>query len=189
VKTLLLTLGLTALFLGIGAAVAFGVPGVTNGLLSPDDEAAADSLDAAGGPAQPAAERIEPLAEDMAALNERLSAAEARADSLRRLLDDQRATYEASTSEAADLAKTLVALEQADLESVVQQLDGRSFVQLYEASTNRNRGRLLDALTPAQAAAFVRHQLPGGGARAPRAAPRPAASDSSSAPARRTPAP
>ena len=108
-----------------------------------------------------------PLAADLDAMQARLVAAEARADSLRRVIAARHESEAADQGEAADLAKTLATMEGDDLDAVVQRLDGRSFVRLYQATSSRNRSRLLGALTPAQAAAFVRHQLPGGAAAPP----------------------
>ncbi|MEM6285869.1 MAG: hypothetical protein AAF845_01800 [Bacteroidota bacterium] len=108
---------------------------------------------------------LAPLADEMEALSARLAVAEAAADSLRQLLDDHRTLTEDAQVDAAALATTLTKMEDADLEAVVQRLDGRSFVQLYEAASSRNQVRLMGSLTPEQAASFIRVQLPGGAAR------------------------
>ena len=72
---------------------------------------------------------------------------------------------EADAARATELATTLTKLDDEALGAIVQRLDGASFVTLYRATSSRNQIRLLGALTPAQAAAFVRHQLPGGALR------------------------
>ena len=174
-KTALVTLGLAVALFGAGLAVTRFV------LAPPADAEAAEALaevrcdgDSTG---------VAPLAADLDAMRVRLAQAEARADSLRRVIDARQETAESTRADAAELAATVAKMEGEGLAAVVQRLDGRSFVRLYEASSGRNRGRLLSALTPAQAAAFVRHQLPGGAAAPPpareQAAPAP---DSTTAP-------
>jgi hypothetical protein len=169
-KAALITLVLSVL--GTAGALAFlgkvpGVPGLGG--------AAADSTAAIAAP-PPSAEEVSELRGQLAQMRTDLAAAEARADSLRILVEGRRedeVTLEAEAqAEAADLAATLTKLDEEALSGVVQRLDGRSFVRLYDAASARNRLRLLDALTPAQAAAFVRHRLPGGGAPAHTAASR-----------------
>lgn len=123
-------------------------------------EAAADAAPAADSAEVLVA--LAPLANEVEALTARLADAEATADSLRLLLDAQSAAADAARSDATELAATLTKMEDANLESVVQRLDGRSFVQLYRAASSRNQVRLMGSLTPEQAASFIRHQLPGG---------------------------
>ncbi len=160
-KTALLTLGLTAVFFGIGIVAmrmmtkppADDAPATA--AAAPAGRAAADSLaadstDVAG------------IADELAQMQHRLAEAEARADSLRRVMDERQESEASAGTDAAELAATLTKMEDESLSAIVQRLDGRSFVKLYDAASSRNRGRLLDALTPTQAAAFVRHQLPGG---------------------------
>lgn len=130
--------------------------------------AAADSTATAA--LDTAAVDLAPLRAEIEALTERLVVAEAAADSLRDRLAQQSALADEARSDAGELATTLTKMEDAELEAVVQRLDGRSFVQLYEAASARNQVRLLGALTSEQAASFIRHQLPGGPARARAAA-------------------
>ena len=177
-KTALLVLGLAVAFFGVGLALTrFVFP-------RPADAEAAE----AGAEAQCADDStgVAPLAADLDAMRVRLAQAEARADSLRRVIDARQETTEGTRADVAELAVTVAKMEGDGLAAVVQRLDGRSFVRLYEASSGRNRGRLLGALTPAQAAAFVRHQIPGGAAAPPPAkspaAPASAAPDTTTAP-------
>lgn len=161
----------TALFVVVLVALAAGGwLGVRYLAVAP--EAPAD--EAAGAVPDSAAVELAPLAAELDALTQRLSDAEAAADSLRRLLDQQQTLADEVRSDAGELATTLTKMEDSELGAVVQRLDGRSFVQLYEAASARNQVRLLGALTSEQAASFIRHQLPGGPARA-RAAARPRA--------------
>lgn len=160
-KTALLTIGLTVVFFGIGIVVMRVVT------KTPADEA---TVEASGAPADSTTARnaaadsadVEGLADELAQMQHRLAEAEARADSLRRVMAERQEADETAETSAAELATTLTKMEDESLAAIVQRLDGRSFVKLYEAASSRNRGRLLDALTPTQAAAFVRHQLPGG---------------------------
>lgn len=154
----------------LGAA-GFGVSRALQGQKSAEAEAAEAVAEARCEPGD-----VAPLAADLDAVQARLVAAEARADSLSRVIAARQDTEASDQGEAADLAKTLATMEGDALEAVVQRLDGRSFVRLYEATSSRNRSRLLSALTPAQAAAFLRHQLPGG------AAARPAPPDTAASP-------
>lgn len=142
-----------------GVQMFLGAPPPTPGVaeVAPSDSFATDSADVQVA--------LAPLADEVEALTARLADAEATADSLRHLLDAQGAAAEAARSDAAELASTLTKMEDANLESVVQRLDGRSFVQLYRAASSRNQVRLMGSLTPEQAASFIRHQLPGGTAR------------------------
>lgn len=159
-KVALLTLVLSVL--GTAAALAFlgKIPGVP-ALGGP----AADSTAAPAAP-PPSADEVAELRGQLAQMRTDLAAAEARADSLRVLVEgrheDEQALEAEAQAEASDLAATLTKLDEEALSGVVQRLDGRSFVRLYDAASARNRLRLLDALTPTQAAAFVRHRLPGG---------------------------
>lgn len=147
----------------LGALGASGWLGVR--YFADDAEAEAANAEAEAPEAAPDGD-IAPLAAEMDALTQRLADAEAVADSLRRLLDQQSAAAESARADAGELATTLTKMEDDELSGVVQRLDGRSFVQLYEAASARNQVRLLGALTSEQAAAFIRHQLPGGPARA-----------------------
>ena len=160
-KTALVTLALAVAFFGVGL-------GLTRLVSSrpADAEAAEAEVRCADGD-------VGTVAADLDAMRARLVRAEARADSLRRVIDRRATAAEGGRADAAELGATLAKLEGDDLAAVVQRLDGRSFVRLYQAASGRTRSRLLDALTPAQAAAFVRHQLPGGAA-APALAPAPA---------------
>ncbi len=155
-KTALLTLGLTALFFALGVVVVR----VVLPRLSGDAEAAplAEAEAAAAGA------EIGEVAGEVADLRRQLGRAEARADSLRDVVGGRQLDDEAASARAAELAATLTKLDDDALGGIVQRLDGGSFVKLFEAASSRNQVRLLDALTPAQAAAFVRHQLPGGAA-------------------------
>lgn len=158
-KSALLTVGLTAVFFCIGTV------GFLKLAPGPSEDAAADST-AAATPMVEASE-VADMAAELAELQDRLQEAEAQADSLRTLMaarqDESEADEAADAQKTAELASTLTKMEPEALGPVVQQLDGRSFVQLYEATSSRNRQRLLDALTPAQAAAFVRYHLPDDG--------------------------
>lgn len=158
-KTALMTLGLTAVFFGIG------VVGMKMMSTSSDagagDEIASDST-ATAGVCLPDSAAVAPLAADVEAMQNRLAVAEAQADSLRRVMAEHQETATLAQTDAAELASTLTRMEDEALQGIVQRLDGRSFVKLYQAASSRNQGRLLGALTPAQAAAFVRTQLPGG---------------------------
>ncbi|GAB5537432.1 MAG: hypothetical protein Rubg2KO_36810 [Rubricoccaceae bacterium] len=162
-KTALITIGLTAAFFGVGLVAM-------NWLSAPADDpeaedglvAASDSTAAAQTTCPPDSATVAPLVADVEALQMRLASAEAQADSLRRVMAEHQETAARAQTSAAELAATLTKMEDEALGGVVQRLDGRSFVKLYSASTSRNQGRLLGALTPAQAAAFVRSQLPGG---------------------------
>lgn len=158
-KTLLLTLGLTGVFFGLGVVV-LRMQASANG---PADAPPADSTAiAVSPPSGPDPTELAALADELDQMRIELAAADLRADSLRAVIEG-RQTVETDASEtAAELAGTLTKLEGEALAEIVQRLDGRSFVRLYQATSARNRSRLLDALTPAQAAAFVRHQLPGG---------------------------
>ena len=151
-KTALVTLVLATVFFGAGL-------GITR-MLRPHDGPAAEDV-AAGDHAgethaeAPDARKGEGIGEvqgEVQQITMRLAAAESRADSLRRLLDEHEATYQESQGDAAAMASTLSRLEDAQLKNIVQRLDGRSFVKLYEAASSRNQSRLLDALTPDQAA-------------------------------------
>lgn len=167
-KTALSTIALTVVFFGVGVFVLQKM----NAPASADGEASADSTATERAAAPVEAAEVAALTAELADVQMRLAEAEARADSLHQLVGDRRAQADAneaaSQEEIAALAGTLTKLEGEALSDVVQRLDGTSFVQLYEATSSRNRARLLDALTPTQAAAFVRHQLPGGAARARR---------------------
>ncbi len=155
-KTALLTLGLTAVFFGAGIAAMR--------MMAPEPAADAEAAAvAAADSTQADSASVAGFADELAQLQGRLAEAEARADSLRRLMDERQEAEAASTTEAAELATTLTKMDEDALAAIVQRLDGRSFVTLYGAASARNKGRLLDALTPTQAAAFVRHQLPGSG--------------------------
>ncbi len=153
-KPLLLTLGLTGVFFAVGVFV----------LRQPPADATADASttasDSSAAPVDP--DEVAALAAELAQMQGELAAAEARADSLRAVVEGRQDGEAESSTTAAELAATVTKLDDDALGEVVQRLDGRSFVRLYEAASARNRSRLLDALTPAQAAAFVRHQLPGG---------------------------
>lgn len=166
-KTVLLTLGLTGVFFAIGMVVLRGMSGAGG-------DASADPLSAEADTTArpPDAGEVSDLATELEQMQAELAAAELRADSLRQVIEGREEGEAESETTAAELAATVTKLEDEALGEVVQRLDGRSFVRLYEAASARNRTRLLDALTPAQAAAFVRHQLPGGAA-----APLHAASD------------
>ena len=179
-KTALLTLGLTAVFLGIGLAI------LKMTAAPPPVEAPPENAVAAGGEACTPDSAAASVAADLAAMQSRLDAAEARADSLRTVMDAHQETAGLAQADAAELAATLTRMEDEALRGIVQRLDGRSFVKLYTAASSRNQSRLLGALTPAQAAAFVRTQLPGGAtpvrsASTREAAARGAASDSTDA--------
>jgi hypothetical protein len=172
VKTVLPILGMAAAFAaGLGAGAKGLVPGLA--ATAPLADSTATAPDSLAVPVD-----VGPLQADLARLRSRLQTAEDRADSLRVVVEGHRATAEAGRSDAADLAKTLTKMEDEDLGAVVQRLDGRSFVRLYEAASSRNRARLLNALAPDQAAAFVRHQLPGGAASGPPTRPAAAPADS-----------
>ena len=166
-KTVLTTLGLTALFFALGVV---GVRVVMPRLAG----------DAQAAPADSAVTRAEvgEVTSEVADVRRQLTRAEARADSLRDVIEGRALDLEAEQARAAELATTLTKLDDEALSGIVQRLDGSSFTELYRAASTRNQVRLLSALTPAQAAAFVRHQLPGGAARAP--VP-PAAADTSAA--------
>ena len=156
-KTVLLTLGLSAVFCAVGVfALRGGFASIGGG----GDEVPSDST-AAAHPVEAA--DVAALRTQLSQLQTQLARAEARADSLHQLIEGRQSDDEEDGTQAAELATTLTKLDDDALSEVIQRLDGRTFVRLYEAASPRNRGRLLDALTPAQAAAFVRHQLPGGG--------------------------
>lgn len=152
-RTALLTIGLTGVFFAVGL---FVLRHVSADAAEPEPtEAVADAV--AADP-----DEVAGLAAELAEMQGQLAAAESRADSLRTVIENRQDQEAASTTTAAELATTVTKLDDDALGEVVQRLDGRSFVRLYQAASSRNRTRLLDALTPAQAAAFVRHQLPGG---------------------------
>ena len=155
-KMALTTLVLTAAFLGAGLGVLKAMAPA-----APEADAAPAGEEATAGCA-PDSATVAPLAADLDAMQARLDAAIARGDSLRRIMDLHQETADAARTDAAELASTLTKMEDEALRSIVQKLDGRSFVTLYAAASGRNQGRLLGALTSAQAAAFVRTQLPGG---------------------------
>ncbi|WP_420456790.1 hypothetical protein [Rubrivirga sp.] len=150
----LLTLGLTGVFFAVGVVVLRQPPADA---AADDTTAPSDSSAVAAAPGEVAA-----LSQELAQMQGQLAAAEARADSLRDVIEGRQDGEAESSTTAAELATTVTKLDDDALGEVVQRLDGRSFVRLYQAASARNRSRLLDALTPAQAAAFVRHQLPGG---------------------------
>ena len=180
-KMALTTLALTVLFLGAG----LGVLKMT-APAAPEADATAASPATAASSCAPDSASVAPLAADLDAMQARLHAAEARGDSLRRVMDAHQETAAAARTDAAELASTLTKMEDEALRSIVQKLDGRSFVKLYAAASGRNQGRLLGALTATQAAAFVRTQLPGGSTPVRSASTRdvaagPAASDSTDA--------
>lgn len=127
---------------------------------------APEAAERAGAPSDSTQADLEPMRQEITRLLDRLAAAEGQADSLRAQLAVHQEESEARTQSASGLASTLSKLEDDALSDVIQKLDGRSFVQLYEAASARNQARLLAALTPDQAASFVRYQLPGGPARA-----------------------
>lgn len=154
-KTALITLGLTAVFFGIGI-------GAMKMLAPASSDEAAVATAAEEAVCAPDSSTVAPLAADLDAMQARLDAAEARADSLRAVTAQHQESATLAYTDAAELAATLTRMEDDALKGIVQRLDGRSFVKLYGAATSRNQGRLLSALTPAQAAAFVRTQLPGG---------------------------
>lgn len=158
-KTALLTLGLTAVFFGIGV-MAMKMMSPSSEMGAGDQIASDSTATAAVCPADSAT--VAPLAADMEAMQNRLAVAEAQADSLRRVMAEHQQTVALAQTDTAELAATLTRMEDEALREIVQRLDGRSFVKLYHAASSRNQGRLLSALTPAQAAAFVRTQLPGG---------------------------
>ena len=177
-KTALITLGLTIVFLGAGLGVLKMMAPA-----APDDADADAAREASAAACAPDSATVAPLAADLDAMQARLDAAVARGDSLRRIMDTHQQTADAARTDAAELASTLTKMEDEALRSIVQKLDGRSFVKLYAATSSRNQGRLLGALTAAQAAAFVRTQLPGGSTPVRAASTREtgAASDSSDA--------
>lgn len=156
-KTALLTLGMTAVFLGagLGALKMMAPPAEPE----PGD-VTADT--AASGPACSPDSAAADLAATLEAMQSRLAAAEGRADSLRSVMNAHQSDAALAQTDVAELAATLTRMEDDALRNIVQRLDGRSFVKLYAAATTRNQGRLLGALTPAQAASFVRSRLPGG---------------------------
>lgn len=171
-KTAVITLVLTAVFFGIGIVALKMLAPPTEGTTT-DEIAANATADSLGTAAcAPDSATVAPLAADVEAMQERLAIAEAQADSLRRVMSEHQETATLAQTDAAELAATLTRMEDDALKGIVQRLDGRSFVKLYTAASSRNQGRLLGALTPAQAASFVRTQLPGG-----RAAPVQAASE------------
>ena len=153
-KTLLVPLGLTAVFFAIGIA---GVRMVGPRLFPAAQAAPADSATVTPG-------EVGAIAGEVADLRRQLARAEASADSLREAMEARQLDEQTTQAQATELAGTLVKLGDDELAAIVQRLDGNSFVDLYTASSQRNQVRLLSALTPAQAAAFVRHQLPGAGA-------------------------
>lgn len=157
-KTALITLVLTAVFFGVGlfALKKLNAP--------PEDAAAAEESAMASDSTAcaPDSATVAPLVADVGDMQARLDAAEAQADSLRRVMKEHQEAAALAQTDAAELAATLTRMEEEALRGIVQRLDGRSFVKLYGASTSRNQGRLLGALTPEQAASFVRSQLPGG---------------------------
>ena len=154
-KTLLTTLGLTAVFFALGLV---GVRVVMPRLAGDAQAATADSTVTRA--------EVGAVTSEVADLRRQLDRAEGRADSLRDVVEGRTLDLEAEAARAAELAATLTKLDDEALAAIVQRLDGSSFTELYRAASTRNQVRLLDALTPAQAAAFVRHQLPGGAARA-----------------------
>ena len=159
-KTALSTLALTAVFFGLGIV---GVRVVLPRLAGDAEAAPLHEPDAEA--------EVGEIAGEVADLRRQLNRAEARADSLRDLVEGRHLDDEAAAARSAELAATLSKLDDEALGAIVQRLDGASFVSLYEAAAARIQVRLLGALTPAQAATFVRHQLPGGPARSPSAAP------------------
>ena len=175
-KTAVITLVLTAVFFGAGImALKMLSPPAEDA--ATDETTASASADSLGAVAcAPDSATVVPLAADVEAMQERLAVAEAQADSLRRVMSEHQETATLAQTDAAELAATLTRMEDDALKGIVQRLDGRSFVKLYTAATSRNQGRLLGALTPAQAASFVRTQLPGG-----RSAPVQAASNRNAA--------
>lgn len=173
-KTAAITLGLTAVFFGIGVVALKMLAPPAEEAVTGETTATADS--SATAACAPDSATVAPLAADVEAMQERLAVAEAQADSLRRVMSEHQETATLAQTDAAELAATLTRMEDDALKGIVQRLDGRSFVKLYTAASSRNQGRLLGALTPAQAASFVRTQLPGG-----RAAPVQAASERTAA--------
>ena len=151
-------LSILAVLLVVGASVG----GYYALVLAPETEAEAAPDDAAP---DSASVDLGDLQAEMASLLDRLEASEAHADSLQALLVMRQEEAAVQAGDVSALATTLSKLEDERLGEVIQRLDGRSFIQLYEAASGRNQARLLASLTPQQAAAFVRVRLPGGPAR------------------------
>ncbi|MEO0557934.1 MAG: hypothetical protein AAF170_07100 [Bacteroidota bacterium] len=159
-KTAAITLALTAVFFGIGVVALKMLAPPAEEVAASEATSPADS--SATTACAPDSATVAPLAADVEAMQNRLALAEAQADSLRRVMAEHQELAMLAQTDAAELAATLTRMEDDALQGIVQRLDGRSFVKLYTAASSRNQGRLLGALTPAQAASFVRTQLPGG---------------------------
>ena len=68
--------------------------------------------------------------------------------------------FESMQVQTEELSKTLTKMEDKELSAIVQQLNPEVLASLYEQASGRNRTRLLQALSPGQAAQFV-HRLTG----------------------------
>lgn len=77
-------------------------------------------------------------------------------------------SFESTQVQTEELSKTLTKMEDKELSAIVQQLNPEVLASLYEQASGRNRTRLLQALSPGQAAQFV-HRLSGAPAAAEQA--------------------
>ena len=167
-------------------ALALAGAALGGALLTPQGRALLPAAQAQAPPGGTAprpvqASELAEIAGHLAAVQGRLALAEARADSLARLVHHRQAEADSARLDASALARTLVRMDDEALAAVARQLSGRAFGQLYGAATARSQTRLLSALAPSQAALFVRHHLPGADApaHAADASTRPAASPDS----------
>lgn len=160
------------LFLLAAAAAVAGAALLTpqGRTLIPTAQAQPARADSSARPVE--ASEVAELARSFAAVRGRLAQAEARADSLARIIRDRQAEADSARIEAAELSRTLSRLDDDALAPVARRLSAAAFTALYAASTPRNRTRLLGALTPTQAAVFVRHHLTPGAPAEPAAASR-----------------
>jgi hypothetical protein len=115
----------------------------------PDSLAVADSLARLDSPN---AEGDAALRDSLTTLKRRLADYEAQVSNY----EVRARTATARRTQAADLASTLVKLEDRELARILGNLDLDVLEILYAESTARNRARLLGALDPERAAAFVR---------------------------------
>ena len=98
------------------------------------------------------------LQDSMQAQHDRLAEAEARSGELHTRIEALReeiGALELKRMQVVSLSTTLTRLEEDELGDIVQQLDPGVLRLLYESASGRKRTRLLQAMSPDQAAAFV----------------------------------
>ncbi len=134
------------------AAASLAADSVALGALDADSLRAADSLALTSAAPSLLPDGEASSADSLAALHERLAAYEAQIGALQ----SEVGATKAQRARAADLASTLIKLEDGDLARVLARLDLDVLTVLYTEASARDRARLLGALEPSRTALFVR---------------------------------